>query len=74
VPAPSYVFTIARVAKMQGEDQEQLEEIALDMDPEVGRLSIMDLDDEVSVRAFAAFGVENLKELLADYKLNKRSK
>jgi hypothetical protein len=28
----------------------------------------MDLDDEVSTTAFTLFGIENLKELLADLK------
>ena len=72
--APSYVFTIARVARMLGEDEALLEEIALmSMDPEDGRLTVMDLDDEVSTTAFTPFGIENLKELLADLKPNKTS-
>ena len=67
--APSYVFTIARVARMLGENEVLLEDIALmSMDPEDGRLTIIDLDDEVSTTAFTPFGVENLKELLADLK------
>ena len=66
--APSYVFTIARVARMLGEDEALLEDIAADMDPEDGCLSVMDLDDEVFTTAFTPFGVENLKELLADLK------
>ena len=66
--APSYVFTIARVARMLGEDEALLEDIASDMEPEDGCLYIMDLDDEVSTTAFTPFGVENLKELLADLK------
>ena len=66
---PSYVFTIARVARMLGENEALLEDIALmSMDPEDGRLTIIDLDDEVSTTAFTLFGVENLKELLADLK------
>lgn len=36
--APSFVFTIARVAIMLGEDEAWLEEIALEMEPEDGRL------------------------------------
>ena len=71
--APSYVFTIARVARMLGEDEALLEDIASDMDPEDGCLSIMDLDDEVSTTAFTPFGVENLKELLADLKPGRTS-
>lgn len=50
--APSYVFTIARVARMLGEDQAWLEEIALEMEPEDGRLYIRDIDDDVAVTAF----------------------
>ena len=70
--APSYVYTIARVARMLGQDEALLEEIALmSMDPEDGRLTIIDLDDEVATTAFTPFGVENLKELLADLKPDK---
>ena len=43
--APSYVFTIRRVAKMLGEDEDLLHEIAMGMEPEDGRLSVLDLDD-----------------------------
>ena len=66
--ALSYVYTSARVARMVGEDEKTLEEIAMQMDPEDGRLSVIDLDDEVFTTAFTPFGVENLKELLADLK------
>ena len=72
--APSYVFTIARVARMLGEDEALLEDIASHMDPEDGCLSVMDLDDEVSTTAFTPLGVENLKELLADLKPDKTAK
>ncbi len=72
--APSYVFTIARVARMLGEDEALLEEIGSDMDPEDGCLSVMDLDDGVSTTAFTPFGVENLTELLADLKPDKTAK
>ena len=34
--APSYVFTIRRVARMLNEDEDRLYEIALDMEPEDG--------------------------------------
>lgn len=69
--APSYVFTIAKVAKMLDEEEALLEEIALDMEPEDGRLYIYDLDDDVQVTAFTPFGVECLKELLAEVKAQK---
>jgi len=64
--APSYVFTIRRVAKMLNEDEDRLYEIALDMEPEDGCLTILDVDDHHAVMAFTAAGIENLKELLAD--------
>ena len=69
--ATRYVYTIARVARvarMLGVDEALLEDIAADMDPEDGCLAVIDLDDDVSTTAFTAFGVENLKELLADLK------
>ena len=54
---------------MLGQDEALLEDIALmSMDPEDGRLTILDLDDDVSTTAFTAVGIENLKELLADLK------
>jgi hypothetical protein len=63
--APSYVFTIRRVARMLSEEEERLYEIALGMEPEDGCLTILDVDDDVAVIAFTAQGIENLKELLA---------
>lgn len=65
--APSYVFTIGRVARMLGEDENTIYEIALDMEPEDGCLTVLDIDD-VSTIAFTERGVENLKELLDDFK------
>lgn len=65
--APSYVFTIRRVARMLNEDVDRLAEIALNsMDPEDGCLNVLDLDDDASTTAFTADGIENLKALLAD--------
>ena len=64
--APSCVFTIRRVARMLNEDVDRLEEIAMNMEPKDGCLSVRDLDDDVSIVAFAAQGIENLKELLGD--------
>ena len=65
--APSYVFTVGRVPKLLDENQELLEDIGMTMDPEEGRLWILDADD-VSTMAFTDRGLENLKELLADIK------
>jgi len=63
--APSSVSTIGRVAKMLGEDENLLHDIAIDMEPEDGCLTVWDIDD-VSTVAFTAQGIENLKELIAD--------
>jgi hypothetical protein len=65
--APSYVSTIARVAKTLGEDEELLHDIAINMEPEDGCLTVWGVDD-VSTVGFTPQGVENLKELLADLK------
>ena len=43
---PSAVFTIARVAAMLGEDEDWLSDVALEMDPEAGRVTIYGLNDE----------------------------
>jgi hypothetical protein len=67
--APGYVFTIARVAEMLGEDEEWLQTIADDMEPEDGCLWVCDINN-VSTTAFTPFGIECLKELLPDYKNN----
>jgi hypothetical protein len=66
--AISYVFTLRRVAIMLDEDEDTLHEVATDMGPEDGRIYVVDLDDEVSIVAFTEFGIENLKESLAERK------
>ena len=65
--APSAVFTIARVAAMLGEDEDWLSDVALEMDPEAGRLTIYGLKDE-GTTGFTSFGVKNPKELTKIYK------
>jgi hypothetical protein len=66
--APSFVFTIAKVADMLGEDRALLEELAIGMEPQDGRLLIVDIDEDTSVTAFTQFGVEYLQQLLLDFK------
>lgn len=65
--APSAVFTIARVAKMFDEDMDWLLDVALEMDPEDGCLTVYGVDDE-GTTAFTTFGIENLKELIEIHK------
>src|SRR5664280_1268542 len=59
----SYVFTITRVAKMLGEDEDWLQDICTEMDPENGRLTVLGPGDE-AITAFTRFGVDNLTELV----------
>lgn len=70
---PSYGFTITRVARMPGKDEDKLEQVAVQMDPEDGRLSGMDLEDDVATTVCIAIGIANLKQLLDDYKPYKAS-
>ena len=71
VAAPSYVFTIARVAKMLDEDEAWLEEISLEMEPEDGRLGVWGIDEDIATTAFTLRGIEYLKELIELYKTNR---
>ena len=65
--APSAVFTIARVAEMLGEDVDWLSDVALEMEPEDGRLTVYDVNNE-GTTAFTCFGIENLKEIIEIHK------
>jgi hypothetical protein len=65
--APSAVFTIARVAAMLGEDEDWLSDVALEMDPEDGRMAVYGVNDE-GTTGFTSVGIENLKELIEMHK------
>jgi hypothetical protein len=52
---------------MFGEEENTIYEIAMDMEPEDGRLTVLDIGDAATV-AFTERGIENLKELLDDLK------
>jgi hypothetical protein len=56
----------ARLVASKGYQDMAAPSYVIEMEPEDGRLGVLDLDDEVSTVAFTEFGVENLKELLAD--------
>ena len=66
--APSCVFTIAYVAKKLRVDVQVIEELSAEMEPENGRLWIIDNDDESApdVIAFTSNGIAYLDELLDD--------
>jgi len=59
----THVFTISRVAEMLGEDEDLLQEISIDMEPEDGRLTVLGPGEEATT-AFTRSGVDNLTELV----------
>jgi hypothetical protein len=59
----SHVFTITRVAEMLGENEDLLQEISIEMDPEDGRLTVLGPGEE-AIAAFTRHGVDNLTELV----------
>jgi hypothetical protein len=61
------VFTIGRVAKDLGEDEDWLWDVANGMDTEDGVIWVYGIGDE-QVMAFTAFGIENLTELVKMHK------
>ena len=59
------VFTIALAAQRLGETEERLWALADQMEPEDRALWINDTDERQTM-AFTSFGLETLKELIAD--------
>jgi len=68
--APSMVFTVRFAASRLGVDIEVIEELAEQMEPEVGCLSIIDSLDEMadSVTAFTRQGLDYLEDLLNEHR------
>jgi len=65
VAAITAVFTIGHVARMLGEDEDWLQELSIDMEPEDGRLHVYGVGDD-GVTAFTRFGIEYLQDIIAD--------
>jgi hypothetical protein len=65
--AISHVFTISRAAEMLGEDEDWLQEISIEMDPEDGRLTVWGMGNETII-AFTDLGIENLAHIVEIYK------
>jgi hypothetical protein len=63
--AVSFGYTIARVAKMLGEYEERLHDLARCLEPEDGRLWVYGTGDDATL-AFTRDGIERLQELIAD--------
>jgi hypothetical protein len=70
VAAPAHAITIRRAAEILGEDEELLWDMVTDMEPEDGCLWIHDIDDQQTV-AFTPNGMEYLREMIPQYKLNR---
>ena len=68
----SFVFTIARVAEMIGEDEDWLYDLSMGLDPEDGCLWVYDSNDR-EVQAFTQFGIECQKEIIADERAGGRA-
>ena len=68
--APGHAITIRRAAEILGEDEELLWDMAIDMEPEHGRISIYDIDEQDTV-AFTSDGMNYLREMLPEYKRNR---
>jgi hypothetical protein len=62
-----HVYTISRVARELDEDQEWLAEIAFELEPEDGRVYIWS-DGEDSEIGLTDFGIENLQDLIREYR------
>jgi hypothetical protein len=63
--AISHVFTIRRAAQILGRDEELLWNLLEQFEPEDGLLWVYDID-ELEVPAFTSFGLDNLREIIAD--------
>jgi hypothetical protein len=63
--AISFVFTIARVAEMLGEDEEWLREISINMDPEEGHLWVIGTGED-ECPAFTEYGLECLRQIIIE--------
>ncbi len=69
--AISYVFTIRRAAQILGRDEELLWDLSDQLEPEDGKLWAHDIDG-VDILASSEFGIETLREIIADQVDRKR--
>ena len=63
--AISHVFTLEYVAEQPGEPEEWLRDLQVDMEPEDGCLWVHGVGED-GVPAFTAYGIECLKQIIAD--------
>ena len=69
--AISYVFTIRRAAQILGRDEDLLWDLSDQLEPEDGKLWVNDVDGAQTL-AFSKFGIETLREIIADQVDRKR--
>ncbi len=62
----SHAFTIAKVAEMLGEDEQWLDEISIELEPEDGRILVFGKTENDDTTAFTEFGIESLRELIKE--------
>jgi hypothetical protein len=65
VAAISAVFTMGYVANLLGEDEDWLFELSIDMFPEDGCLRVYGIGED-GVTAFTEYGIECLRQIIAD--------
>ena len=66
------VFTIGYIANLLGGDEDWLHELSIDMFPEDGRLWIYGVGED-GVPAFTQDGVENLRQVIADARAERKA-
>ena len=69
--AVSFVYTIRRAAQILGRDEDLLWDLSDQLEPEDGKIWIHDIDD-IDTLAFTEFGIETLREIIADQVDRKR--
>jgi len=62
----SHVFAIGYVAQMLGVDEDWLDEISIELEPEDGRILVFGKTEDEDTTAFADFGIESLRELIKE--------
>ena len=66
------VFTIGYVANVLGEDENRLYELSIDMFPEDGCLRVYGVGED-GVTAFTEYGIECLRQIIADERAARRA-
>lgn len=62
-----HVYTVGRVARDLGVDEDLIHELTLGLDPEDGVIWVYGVDDDDGTLAFTDEGVEEVRLLLEEY-------